>query len=993
MTVDGTPIEDVKVCTEGDQLRWRGMVPIHPLGGPEPVVILMHGDQLLAIPERCPHQGNSLLHAHVDEGGYIRCQHHGERFPLFGQGGLARTVTREHGAFYLQSQRPEPTDASLEEASLQELQQELSALRQANLAQQKKMHVTLEQMDGMLQEVERGKQSIEQQSLDLRQLKDLMGRINDALNDVLLVTGPRGHIRMANQQALKILGCTLDAVEGLTLDQLCQEQQIRDLKEKLAIPEGSVRPVLYEAIYRHADFEEEMCFVQRSVEAAVSPPFLVRGSILFSDQGKEEGLILLASDISNVKRREMLRRQRDTEQNLALVQGALDNLGQGVALFDKSRQLQLWNTLFTDLLALPTSLCRKGVAFDALLAWLWQRQGKTAQAGDHPWRKEAERWFAQGHWQGEVTLLDGRILALTIRPMPEGGFNLVLRDITSKRLQEEKIRKLSYAVEQSPTEIVITDTEGIIDYVNPTFCHHSGYSLEEAVGMKSSLVRSGKMSEAFYEDLWKTITSGQNWHGEVLNKTKDGRELWQLMAISPMRNEQGEITHYLAIKEDITGIKKAEQRLAHMATHDSLTGLPNRSYFNERLIMVLNECREQQQRASLLFFDLDHFKDVNDTLGHDVGDKLLQAVSHRVSDCLREGDLVARFGGDEFAIIQRNLSARQDAGHLAERVQHALTQPFREDGALIHSGCSIGIAMIPEDGDHPDIILKNADMAMYRSKAARDGQYRYFDQSISDEVQQRRALEYDLRQALEQHQFSLVFQPKFTLLTGQVSGLEALIRWYHPDKGFISPATFIPLAEQTGLILPIGRWVLEQCCEQLQLWKKAGFVLPQVSINISAVQLKQEPLTPLLKELLDRYELSADLIELEITETALLENLQQGKAQLLALRAEGLSIALDDFGVGYSSLSYLTALPIDKVKIDKSFIDDVAVENEHAAVCQAIIQLCHNLGKQVVAEGVEVPEQSQLLKKWGCPEVQGYLYAKPEQRAAVEARLKRVGAL
>src|SRR5262249_9667064 len=466
---------------------------------------------------------------------------------------------------------------------------------------------------------------------------------------------------------------------------------------------------------------------------------------------------------------------------------------------------------------------------------------------------------------------------------------------------------------------------------------------------------------------------------ETILELADGRTL--LIAVRPLQNGGWVSTH-----EDITSRREAEAQIAHMAHHDALTNLPNRTLLRERLEAALAHVQRGGQIA-VLYLDPDHFKSINDTLGHGVGDELLKAVALRLKGCIGEEDTIARLGGDEFAVVQTGIGSPSDVATLAARIREALTRPYELEGHQVPADVSIGISIAPDDTDDPDQLLKNADIALYRSKADGRGTFRFFEPQMHDRVKARRTLELDLRNAIVNGEFELYYQPLFNLEQQQISACETLLRWHHPARGMVSPGEFIPVAEETGLINQIGEWVLRQACIEAVSWPNEI----AVAVNLSPVQFKNQNLAQLVVSALAHSGLSARRLELEITEAVLLQNNDATIATLHRLRELGVRIAMDDFGTGYSSLSYLRSFPFDKIKIDRSFINEIAHKDESGAIVQAVTSLATRLNMATTAEGVETQAQLQVIQSLGCTEMQGYLHSRPMPAADVARLLPMTG--
>ena len=680
----------------------------------------------------------------------------------------------------------------------------------------------------------------------------------------------------------------------------------------------------------------------------------------------------------------------------------------------------------------------------------------------------------------------------------EGGLACVRTDITHTQRIEQKLRNLGRALEQGPASVMITNTRGIIEYVNPKFCEVSGYSREEAIGQGAGMLRSGEMPEEIYRDLWNTLEQGKEWHGHLLNRRKDGTLFWESASISAVRDENGQCQSYIAVKEDITQQKEVEEQLrmieavfstsneaimvadrdgliktinpafsritgysledvqgrnpsilssgrhevdfyqsmwheimrqgcwsgeiwnrrkngtiypewlsvsvvydsegepseyvavfsditkrkndeaqiVRQAYYDELTELPNRTLLSDRLHLAIATADRDEQMIALLFVDLDRFKYVNDSMGHEYGDDLLKQVAERLNGCVRDTDTVARFGGDEFVILLHNIKSESDAAHVAQKLIDALSTPFVLAEREIIIGASIGIAMHPGDADTAETLIRNADLAMYKAKQSGRNQAHFFTAAMQEHANQRMTLEQDLRHALERNQLEVYYQPIVSGQSGQVVGLEALLRWHHPERGLIPPDQFIPMAEETGLIGSIGEWVLETACRQIQTLTAAGHEL-YLSVNISERQRDLGLNAAAVSRVLAEHQMSPARLILEITESLLIQDSEETVAWLQGFKELGISLAIDDFGTGYSSLSYLKRFPVDTLKIDREFIRDLNNDRYADSLVSAIISMAASLELRLIAEGVETEKQRLSLITQGCRFMQGYLFCPP----------------
>ena len=524
--------------------------------------------------------------------------------------------------------------------------------------------------------------------------------------------------------------------------------------------------------------------------------------------------------------------------------------------------------------------------------------------------------------------------------------------------------------------IVITDAHGRILSVNPAFTQITGYTAAEAVGQTPRILKSNRHDEAFYREMWSTIERAGEWKGKIWNRRKGGEVFLESQTIRRLREEDGTI-RFVAVFNDITEQWRKDQRIEHLAFHDSLTGLANRSLLADRLRYAIALAERSAGPLAVLVIDLDRFKNVNDSFGHDQGDELLRVVAARLQVVARETDTVARLGGDEFVVLLQNPGQPEDVAAIAARIIDGIALPIELGGRSLRVGASVGIAVYPGDGPDAASLLKNADTAMYEAKANGKSTYRFFSAAMTDRAQVHLHLEMDLRHALENGEFELHYQPKLCLPFALPCGAEVLVRWRHPERGLVSPMAFIPLAEETGLIEPIGKWVLEETCRQLSVWRTNGGGLPSLAVNVSAVQLRKGTLAAQVEELLRRYDLPGEMLEIELTESTVMTDPELAIDSMHAVRALGVRIAIDDFGTGYSSLSYLKRLPIDTLKIDRSFVMEADRNEDDAVICNTIIGLAKSLRLNVVAEGIETGTQLSYLLKQGCSIGQGFYFCRP----------------
>ena len=568
--------------------------------------------------------------------------------------------------------------------------------------------------------------------------------------------------------------------------------------------------------------------------------------------------------------------------------------------------------------------------------------------------------------------------------LPDGELLAVFRDITARKAAEEALELYANIFEHSGEAILVTDQAQRIMAINPAFTQQTGYRLEDIAGRPPSLLASDRTPPETFQALWLALAESGYWQGELWNRNRNGDIEPKWAAISAIRDRRGAITHYIAAYTDISERKANEARIEHLAHHDSLTGLINRYNLEIRLSQALLSAHRERTRIAVLFIDLDRFKVINDTLSHHVGDQLLVEVARRLQGCMRENDILARPGGDEFVLVLIGLDSPEHATRVAAKILHDIGEPYEILGNRLYTSPSIGISVYPEDGTDPESLMKNADTAMYHAKEQGRNNLQYFTLALNAAASERLLLERELRIAIEEGQFELFYQPQIAADADEQAppcAMEALIRWHHPGRGLVSPATFIPIAEETGLIRPLGDWVLDEACRCLAGWKVAGLGPRRMAVNLSVHQLRDPTLVSKVAASQRRHGLGDGELEIEITESVLMSDPAHAIEMLQVLRALGVTIAIDDFGTGYSSLAYLKRLPIQVLKLDREFVRDIESDENDAAISAATLALAHGLGLKVVAEGIETQAQSDFLRRHGCDYLQGYLYGKPESAA------------
>lgn len=696
---------------------------------------------------------------------------------------------------------------------------------------------------------------------------------------------------------------------------------------------------------------------------------LVNASPVFNEEGAYTGAFAMVADITARKRVEAALSQ--SEQNFrALIEDA--NIGvlvhyAGKHVFGNARLLEMlgytqaefYGTGMEDIVH-PDEYPKVLARFEARRAGekvpnvyetiLRARDGRSVPV---------ELTSTQTHWEGK------------------GAGLVFLQDISEREHAVEEMHKLSSAVEQTADAVMITSPEGVIEYVNSAFESTTGYTRDEVIGQKPSFLKSDRHEAEFYRRLWETILAGQVYSDVFVNRRKDGSIYYEEKTITPLKDSSGRITNFVSTGKDVTERTQIQERLQYLAQHDVLTQLPNRMLLFDQLKRALVRARRHNRLVGVLFIDLDRFKNINDSLGHEAGDHLLQQLSERLRVCVRDDDTVARFGGDEFVILLDDVAQQSDVGDMAQKVLDELVQPFNIDGRQFYITASIGVSLFPSDGDDSSTLLKHADVAMYRAKDLGKNVYQFYSADMSARAFERLTLETSLRHALERNEFVLHYQPQVEVATGRIIGLEALLRWQHPEFGMVAPAEFMSLLEETGLIVPVGEWVLQEAATQLRTLSKPNGSPLRMAVNLSARQFNSPILANAVERALEKLDGSGATLELEITESLLMQNAATTLETLSRLAAMKCRFAIDDFGTGYSSLAYLKRFPISVLKIDRSFVRDIQDDKDDAAIVSTIIAMAHNLKLEVVAEGVESEAQRAYLERCGCDAMQGYLISRP----------------
>jgi diguanylate cyclase (GGDEF)-like protein/PAS domain S-box-containing protein len=775
--------------------------------------------------------------------------------------------------------------------------------------------------------------------------------------------------------------------------------EIYRLPPELARPGASFRHILErragQGIYSGsdpADYIRGVTALAAGEEPSGEQCTLPDGRIILVSQQpiRDGGWISTHEDITARKRKEQQNQRRLHEKNVQL-DTALASMSQGLAVFGPDKRLIICNNQYGEMCGIPAGTIQSGMSLRDILAL---RIARGCYAGDDP-QDYVERVFAVAAAnrpaQNEFAFHNGRCFSFVHRPMPDGGWIATQEDITERKQAElalNRTKKLvDTVIENVPVAILVREPDTLrYALINRAAEQFVGVSRDEMLGKtaydifpKARADQIARHDAAALKDPNVPLLISDH-----VIQVPGGADRIVTTKKLTVQSEDGEPLCLIAVIEDVTEKRAAEEQIAFLAHHDALTGLPNRAQFSKRLNEALDWV-ERGSRIAVLFLDLDHFKTVNDTLGHFIGDELLKAVATRLQECVRDIDPIGRLGGDEFAVVQTAISRPADASMLAARIQEALRAPYDLGGIQALVDVSIGIALAPDDAVDATELMKRADMALYQAKSEGRSRHRFFEPAMDAAMKARRKLDTELRSALANDEFALVYQPVIGVATDDIVGMEALLRWHHPRSGIIAPSEFVPVAEESGLIVPIGEWVIRQACFDATRWP--GHV--RIALNLSPVQFRSPHFVQTVVNTLAVSGLVPSRLELEITEDVLLTDSAENLTALENLRSLGVRIVMDDFGTGYSSLNYLRRFPFDKVKIDRSFIDDLAEGNlESRAIVQAVVSLATALKVLTTAEGVETPEQLAFLRAAGCTEYQGYLFSEPKPAAEI-ARMIR----
>ncbi|WP_250450264.1 EAL domain-containing protein [Caballeronia sp. ATUFL_M2_KS44] len=699
------------------------------------------------------------------------------------------------------------------------------------------------------------------------------------------------------------------------------------------------------------------------------------------------GLFMLANDVTD-----RINAEAEARRSNEMLEAVIDNIPQRV--FWKDRESRYLG-------------CNNAFARDAGLAYNEQIIGKTDF--ELPWSAAADVVRADDqeviqttvpkmHFERDVLVGDTLHTVVTsMLPLLDGEGNSIgvlgsYQDVTERKRAELALRLQSRALDASVNAILITGVvngANVIEYANPAFKRITGYDPSEVIGRDCRFLHGKDSEQDGLASIRRALSANAETSVVVRNYRKDGALFWNQLFVAPVPNAQGMTTHHIGIINDVTDLMDYQEQLEYQANYDTLTRLPNRNLLRDRLQHAIEQARRRDSKIAVVFMDLDGFKNVNDSLGHSVGDRLLAVIGERLARSARTSDTVARHGGDEFVIVLTDVTDEADLIAWMERTRAAISEPVWLDETELYVGCSMGASLFPQDGDDAETVLQKADLAMYRAKDLGRNTYQFYEPEMNASAGARMNLERRLRRALRDGEFLLHYQPQVDMATRAIVGIEALVRWHDPEQGLVSPAAFIPVAEESGLIGPLSEWVLREACRQNKAWQDAGLPPARMSVNLSARHFQQRDIAALVTSVLEETGLEPRYLELELTESAIMRNADNAAAMLSELSALGIGIAIDDFGTGYSSLSYLKRFPVHRLKIDRSFVADIGSSGDDETITSAIIALAHSLELQVIAEGVETDAQHEFLRKRDCDEMQGFLFSRPMPHDAIPGLLQQ----
>lgn len=796
--------------------------------------------------------------------------------------------------------------------------------------------------------------------------------LTESMRDICLLLDLNGRIIDVNQAALDVYGYSRNELLTMQLHDLRTPEGRETISEHLRL--SLENDLLYESFHRRKD----------------GNVFPVEVKAQAANVAGEKLILNIVRDINERKKAQFALEESDQRR-----QEILEYMGHAVAVYEVCGDgedfiVNELNQAAGKIAGMPKEQIIGHSVTDGLQGTAQSRA--LLDAFRRVWRTGNPEYYPVIFSdEGQVTSWrDNYIYKLS-----SGELVAVFEDVTTRKLTEEEVwrekERAQVTLDSIGDAVITTDIAGNVEILNPLAEKLTGWAKHLAVGKPILKVFNLKTDAASSTGLViKSLQEGNSSELPLQSKLmqKDGSELAIEGSIAPIRNRKGKVIGAVLVFRDVSEKRKLMAQLDYQEYHDKLTGLPNRVLFNERLLQTMSQARRERLMAGVVCINLDRFKMINDTFGHTAGDSVLQVAAERLKGCLRNGDTVARQGGDEFLIVLRNLENEGEAALVAHRIREAFTRPFAIDGREVTITAGMGVALYPLDGDNIEKLVKHADTAMYYAKAQGRHNYQFYNKALDKDSGERLFLENSLRKALANHEFGVYYQPQVELASGQIVGLEALARWHSPERGLVPPSEFIPIAEETGLIVPLGEWVLRTACAQLRSWQLEGYPLRRVTVNLSARQFRQPDLISKIGEILEETGLDPDSLELEITESIAMESVDFTIAMLNTLRQMGIRISIDDFGTGYSSLNYLRRLPLDTIKIDKSFVQDIGLSQNGEEIVNTIIDLAKNIKLKVIAEGIETPVQLDFVRTKKCDEMQGYLFSKPVPSEQLEDMLR-----
>ncbi|TBL76578.1 EAL domain-containing protein [Paenibacillus thalictri] len=811
-------------------------------------------------------------------------------------------------------------------------------------------------------------QMLKRSEREIRDIRDRLFTTLESIYNGIVITDEHGCVTYMNPTAVRFL-------------QRTGEEAISRPVEEVFKMKREVHPV-YSCIFSRRSsgvLAGEVDLTDRRQSRIVPVEYSIAPMI--GESGDVTGTVLVFQDVSD-----RIEFQQSQERLISILEATSDF----VAIASAAGETRYLNRASRDILGLDES-----AKIDIRLMYPAWAQAVLLEESI-PMAKRC------GTWNGEIALIGASgdeipVHQVIVAHKNEANevlyYSTIARNLSDMKMAEYKNNLAAKVFENITEGVMVTDSKQVIQFVNPAFSAITGYDEEEIIGQTPRLLSSGRHDADFYRHMWTVIKDKGSWKGEIWNKRKNGEIYLESITIKEVKDKGDSLTYYIALFKDITIEKELEARIQHQAYHDVVTDLPNRLLLNERIGQSFRRAARNHHSVGIMFLDLDRFKRINDTFGHSVGDLLLKDVARRLKNSLRSTDTIARVGGDEFVILIPDLRDIRESSVIAQKIILALTSPFFIERHELYITVSIGISHYPQDGDNGELLIRRADTAMYKAKELGKNNYQIYalEQEKQTVAPDMMSLEISLRRAVQNGELHIHYQPQYNSVKGELIGVEALVRWKHPEWGNIPPSQFIPLAEESGLIAVLDQWVLKQACERAKSWMNQGFAPVRVSVNLSMLQFRQPDLVHFVSRVLWETGLPPEYLELELTESMVMDNPDMTMHILNQLKAMGIRISLDDFGIGYSSLNYLKKLPIDRIKIDQSFVKDLSDDPGDQAIVQTIITLCHTLKLHVIAEGVETEDQLDYLKRHQCEEVQGFLYSRPLPEDEV-VKLMRYGA-